>query len=149
MKTNFFILSLLLAPLPGAFAQSKPTADLIITNAKVWIVDKTHPAAQAVAVLGDRIVALGSNADIDAWRSASTRVINAAGKLLLPGFNDAHGHFVSGGFQPDTVQLYHPPTRAAFVRRIGEQAEQTPEGDMVVGRAPDENKRVPARTAPT
>src|SRR5713101_5768968 len=84
MKTNFLILSLLLAPLPGAFAQSKPTADLIITNAKVWTVDKTHPAAQAVAVLGDRIVALGSNADIDAWRGASTHVIDAAGKLLLP-----------------------------------------------------------------
>ncbi len=42
-------------------AQSKPTADLIITNAKVWTVDKAHPTAQAVAVLGDRIIAVGAN----------------------------------------------------------------------------------------
>ncbi len=66
-------------------AQSKPAADLIITNAKVWTVDKTHPTAQAVAVLGDRIVAVGSNADIDVWRGHDTKVIDAGGKLLLPG----------------------------------------------------------------
>ncbi len=145
MKTNFLILSLLLAPLPGAFAQSKPTADLIITNAKVWTVDKTHPAAQAVAVLGDRIVALGSNADIDAWRSASTRVINAAGKLLLPGFNDAHVHFVSGGLQLDSVQLNDATSGAEFARRIGEQAKKTPKGEWIVGGDWDETKWDPAR----
>ena len=48
-------------------AQSQPAADLIIRNAKVWTVDKNHPTAQAVAVLGDRIVAVGSNADVEAW----------------------------------------------------------------------------------
>ena len=135
----------MLAPLPGAFAQSKPTADLIITNAKVWTVDKTHPAAQAVAVLGDRIVALGSNADIDAWRSASTRVINAAGKLLLPGFNDAHVHFVSGGLQLDSVQLNDATSGAEFARRIGEQAKKTPKGEWIVGGDWDETKWDPAR----
>src|SRR2546422_9878451 len=140
MKTNFLILSLLLAPLPGAFAQSKPTADLIITNAKVWIVDKTHPAAQAVAVLGDRIVALGSNADIDAWRSASTRVINAAGKLLLPGFNDAHVHFVSGGLQLDSVQLNDAASPEEFARRIGERAKNTKKDEWILGGDWDETK---------
>src|SRR5271169_4941921 len=86
-------------------AQSKPTADLIITNAKVWTVDKAHPTAQAVAVLGDRIVAVGSDADVESWRSPATKAIDAGGKLLLPGFNDAHVHFVSGGLQLDAVQL--------------------------------------------
>ena len=145
MKTIFLIFSLLLAPLPGVYAQSQPAADLIITNAKVWTVDKTHPTAQAVAVLGDRIVALGSNADIDAWRGASTRVIDAAGKLLLPGFNDAHVHFVSGGLQLDSVQLNDATSAAEFARRIGEQAKKTAKGEWIVGGGWDETKWDPAK----
>src|SRR6266853_6356739 len=86
-------------------AQSKPAADLIIRNAKVWTVDKSHPTAQAVAVLGDRIVAVGSNDDIEAWHGPRTRVIDAGGKLMLPGFNDAHVHFVDGGLALDQVEL--------------------------------------------
>src|SRR5258708_5630802 len=75
-------------------AQSQPAADLVIRNAKIWTVDKNHPTAQAVAVLGERIVAVGSNEEIEAWHGTHTRDIDAAGKLLLPGFNDAHVHFV-------------------------------------------------------
>ncbi len=71
----------------AAVAQSKPAADLIVTNAKVWTVDKAYPSAQAVAVLGDRIVAVGSAADVDPWRGPHTHVLNAGGKLLLPGFS--------------------------------------------------------------
>ena len=66
---------------PFLRAQSQPAADLIIRNAKVWTVDKTHPTAQAVAVLGDRIVAAGSNDDVEAWPGAHTRTIDASGKL--------------------------------------------------------------------
>ena len=71
-----------------AAAQSKPAADLIITHAKIWTVDQAHPEAQAVAILRDRIVAVGTNADVDAWRGPKTGIIDAGGKLLLPGFND-------------------------------------------------------------
>ena len=80
-----------------AGAQSKPAAELIITNAKVWTVDKSRPTAEAVAVLGERIVAVGRSAEVAAWQGPGTRVIDAGGKLLLPGFNDAHVHFVTGG----------------------------------------------------
>ena len=80
----------------NSLASSKPAADLIIVNAKVWTVDPSRPTAQAVAVLGDRIAAVGSNAEIEAWRGPATRIIDARGQLLLPGFNDAHVHLVSG-----------------------------------------------------
>lgn len=103
-------------------AQSKPAADLIVTNAKIWTVDKSQPTAQAVAVLGDRIVAVGSIADVDAWRGLHTQVIDGGGKLLLPGFNDAHVHFVSGGMQLDEVQLKDVTSPEEFARRIGERA---------------------------
>ncbi|MGD0179477.1 MAG: amidohydrolase family protein [Terriglobales bacterium] len=124
-------------------AQSKPTADLIITNAKVWTVDKAHPSAQAVAVLGDRIVAVGSNADVDVWRGTGTKVIDAGGKLVLPGFNDAHVHFVSGGLQLESVQLNDATGKQEFVRRIAAQAKKTPKGEWIQGGDWDETKWSP------
>src|SRR5271167_5019985 len=68
------------------FGQTKPAADLIIQNARIWTVDPSRTEADAVAILGDRIVAVGSSPQVDAWRGSHTRVIDAAGKRLLPGF---------------------------------------------------------------
>jgi predicted amidohydrolase YtcJ len=121
-------------------AQSKPAADLIITNAKIWTVENSLPLAQAVAVLQDRIVAVGSNAEVDLWRGPSTKVIDARGKLLLPGFNDAHVHFVSGGEQLDNVQLKDVTSPQEFARRIAERAKITPKGEWVLGGNWDETK---------
>jgi predicted amidohydrolase YtcJ len=124
-------------------AQSKPAADLIVTNAKIWTVDKAHPTAQAVAILGDRIVAVGSNADVNVWRGHDTKVIDAGGKLLLPGFNDAHVHFVSGGLQLESVQLNDATSKQEFVRRIAAQAKKTPKGEWIQGGDWDETKWSP------
>ena len=124
----------------SAHAQTNPAADLIVTNAKVWTVDKSLPTAQAVAVLGDRIVAVGSNAEVAAWRGPKTRVIDAGGKPLLPGFNDAHVHFVSGGSQLDSVQLNDATSPEEFARRIGERAKNTKQGEWILGGDWDETK---------
>lgn len=126
-------------------AQSHPAADLIITNAKVWTVDKSRPAAQAVAVLGDRIVSRGSNAEVDAWRGSGTKIIDAGGKLLLPGFNDAHLHFVSGGLQLDAVQLNDATSAEEFARRVEERAKMTAKGEWILGGDWDETKWSPAQ----
>jgi len=131
--------------LARAFGQSSPAADVIITNAKVWTSDKSHPTAQAVAVLGDRIVEVGSNSQIEVWRADKTRLIDAEGKLLLPGFNDSHVHFVSGGLQLDNVQLNDAKTPEEFARRIGEQAKKTSKGQWIQGGDWDETKWTPAQ----
>src|SRR5438876_11426354 len=128
-----------------AAAQSRPAADLIITNAKVWTVDKSNPAVQAVAVLGDRIVSVGSNSDVNNWRGPNTRVIDAEGKLLLPGFNDSHVHFVNGGLALDAVQLNDATSPEEFARRIGDRAKQTPKGEWIMGGDWDETKWTPAK----
>ncbi|HLV96933.1 MAG TPA: amidohydrolase [Candidatus Acidoferrales bacterium] len=120
--------------------ESKPAADLIVRDAKIWTVDKATPTAQAVAVLGERIVAVGSDADVDAWRGPKTRVVDAGGKLLLPGFDDAHVHFVSGGAQLDSVQLTNATSAEGFARRIGERAKITPKGEWILGGDWDETK---------
>jgi predicted amidohydrolase YtcJ len=129
-----------LLPAIVAVAQSRPVADLIITNANIWTVDDEHPRAQAVAVFGDRIIAVGTNAEVASLRGQGTKVIDAGGKLVLPGFNDAHVHFVSGGSQLDSVQLNDVTSLDEFVRRIAERAKKTPKGEWIQGGDWDETK---------
>ncbi len=129
----------------AAAAQSKPAADLVIINAKVWTVDKAQPNAQAVAVIGERIVAVGSNADVQNWRGPGTRVMDAGGNLLLPGFNDSHVHFISGGAQLDAVQLNDATSAEEFARRVGERAKNTPKAEWILGGDWDETKWNPPR----
>jgi hypothetical protein len=127
------------------FGQSQPAADLIIRNAKIWTVDKDRPTAQSVAVLGDRIVAVGSNDEVKAWQGDRTQVIDAAGKLLLPGFNDSHVHFVDGGLALDSVQLNDATSAGEFARRIAERVKTTPKGEWLTGGDWDETKWTPAK----
>ncbi|HEX6502654.1 MAG TPA: amidohydrolase [Terriglobales bacterium] len=144
----FFALFLHFIAMVMTTAQSQPAADLIITNARIWTGDKSHPKADAVAILGDRIVAVGSSAEADAWRGARTKAIDAHGKLLLPGFNDSHVHFAEGGRQLDAVQLTNVTSAQEFVRRIGERAKTTPKGEWILNGDWDETKWNPP-TLPT
>src|SRR5438477_2614446 len=123
-----------------ANAQPKPTATSINTNAAVYTVDKQHPMAEAVAVIGNRIVAVGSRAEIDLWRGPETKVIDAGHKLVLPGFNDAHVHFIQGGAQLDQVQLTDAASPEEFAKRIAAQAKKTPKGEWILGGRWDETK---------
>jgi len=124
----------------AALAQSKAVADLIITHANIRTMDEAHPRAQAVAVFGDRIIAVGSDAEVEGLRGPNTRTIDADGKLLLPGFNDAHVHFVSGGLQLDAVQLNDVTSMDEFVRRVAAQARKTPKGEWIQSGDWDETK---------
>jgi len=141
---QFFLCIFLLMAASGLHAQTQPAASLIITNAKVWTVDKQHPTAEAVAVVADRIVAVGSNAEIDRWRGPQTKILDAAGKLLLPGFNDAHVHFVDGGAQLDQVQLSDATSEQEFVNRIAAQVKKTGKGEWILGGDWDETRWSPA-----
>jgi predicted amidohydrolase YtcJ len=113
---------------------------LIITNAAVYTVDKQHPTAEAVAVIGDRVVAVGSSTEIDLWRGPETKVIDVGRKLVLPGFNDAHLHFMQGGAQLDQVQLTDAASPQDFTKRIAAQVKKTPKGEWILGGRWDETK---------
>ncbi len=145
MKRHFLLSAILLACALCSFAQTQPAADLIIRNAKIWTVDRAHPEAEAVAILGDRIVAVGSNQEIDVWRGPNTRGQDAAGKRLLPGFNDAHVHFTSGGQQLDNVQLNDATSPQEFARRVAERAKKTSKDEWMLGGDWDETKWIPAQ----
>lgn len=120
--------------------QSRPAADLIITNAKVYTVDKQQPRAEAVAVLGERIVGVGSASAMDAWRGPATKVIDAGGKLVLPGFNDAHVHFMDSGLGLASVQLKDAASPQEFAQRMAQYAARQPKGQWILGGTWDEQR---------
>lgn len=142
LSSVLLVVTIWIVALP-ARPQNKPAADLIITNAKIWTVDTTHPQAEALAVLGDRIVAVGSAAEVDAWHGPQTKIVDAQGKLLVPGFNDAHVHFVDGGDHLQSVQLKDATSAQEFADRIAQRAKDTPKGEWITGGDWDETKWSP------
>ncbi len=139
-----YIAIILLMGAIGAPAQVAPQADLIVTNAKVWTADKSRPEAEAVAVLGERIVAVGSRAEVDAWRGPRTHVLDAGGRRVVPGFNDSHVHFLSGGQLLDQVNLKDAATTEEFVRRIAGAVTKARAGEWVLGGNWDHENWTPA-----
>src|SRR5437867_11949557 len=145
MRRKLAVYSLVFMSGVCANAQPKPTATLIITNAAVYTVDNQHPRAAAVAVIGDRIVAVGSRAEIDLWRDPETKVIDAGRKLVLPGFNDAHVPFIQGGAQLDQVQLTDAASPQQFAKRIAAQMAKTRKHERIMdGRWDETNWPKPA-----
>lgn len=120
-----------------ASAQLAP--DTVYVNGTVITMNVAAPQAEAVAVLGERIVAVGSTRDIRALAGQQTRVVDLAGKTLVPGFYDAHSHFVYGaiaGFH--LVNLNSPPigrinTMAELIAALQKKAQETPAGQWVMG----------------
>ena len=108
-------------------------ADTIIINAVVHTMDAAQPTAEAVAIYGNRIVAVGSSKDIKKLVGPNTRTIDAKKQLLLPGFNDAHTHFMSGGFQLSSVDLRDASSPQEFAARIKTFAQKTPNGRWITG----------------
>jgi predicted amidohydrolase YtcJ len=122
-------------------------ADLVIVRANVWTGNSAQPAASAIAVLGDRIVDVGSDAEIDRWRGPATTVVDAGGRRVVPGFNDTHVHLGDGGAELDNVDLKDAATPNEFVRRIAERVKAKP-GEWILGGRWDEQHWTP-RELPT
>src|SRR5437868_6508024 len=138
MKNNvtnaLVVAGMLMTPFSAARLNGRQwAADLVVVNANVRTMDAKHPTAEAVAVLGERVVAVGSNEEIRRLAGARTRVVDAKGALVLPGFNDAHVHFLSGGFQLSSVDLRDANTPQEFAERIRAFASKLPKGRWVTG----------------
>ncbi|HZV34075.1 MAG TPA: amidohydrolase family protein, partial [Verrucomicrobiae bacterium] len=108
-------------------------ADLIIINASIRTMDAAQPVVEALAILGNRIAAVGSTDEIRSLSGPKTRVIDAGKRLVLPGFNDAHVHFLSGGFQLSNVELRDAKSPEEFAARIRRFAEKLPKGQWILG----------------
>lgn len=115
---------------PGAETRE---ADLVVVHGRVWTGVPGAPLAEAVAVRGASIVAVGSDRDVGAWVGAGTRVVNAGGGFVTPGFVDSHVHLLDGGFRLASVQLRDAATPEEFARRIAAFARTVPAGTWITG----------------
>jgi predicted amidohydrolase YtcJ len=108
--------------------------DLIVVNAKVYAADGREALDEAVAVRGNKVIRVGSNREIQRLRRAQTVVIDAKGGAVVPGFNDAHAHFISGGLALDQVNLADAQSIDAIKDTVRVWAESDPERDWIIGR---------------
>jgi hypothetical protein len=99
----------------------------------VWTADSNRPRAEAVAIRGDKIVAVGDRQELEKYRGSETRVIDAGAGLVVPGLMDSHIHLIDGGLRLASVQLRDATSREEFLRRIGEYAKQQPHGTWITG----------------
>src|SRR5256885_11984623 len=108
------------------YVPSRPVVDVVVRNAHVYTVDAQRPWAQAVAIKDDRIVWVGDERDAEAHAGPTTKVIDAAGRMLLPGFIDSHFHVLLGG-NPDVLRIENGNTLAEIQRQGREFAMKRPE----------------------
>jgi len=112
------------------------SADLIFVNGDIYT--QAQPArAQALAVGDGRIVAVGSNDEVRKLKGAPTKVVDLGGHFVMPGFNDAHVHLASGGFEKMNVNLVGSQSLLEMQHRIGLKVNKAAEGQWVVGRGWD------------
>jgi predicted amidohydrolase YtcJ len=124
-----------LAP-AGAARQTKRNVGLVLTGGKVFTADARGHVAEAVAVEGNRVVAVGTSREIAA-RYAGARTIDLKGRLVTPGFNDAHIHFLGGGLSLLRVNLVGAKTLAEAKARVAARVRELPAGAWVTGRGWD------------
>ena len=109
-------------------------ADIIVVHGRVYTENSKQPWAQAVAIRGAKIVAVGDDATIEKMRGMGTKVINAAGKLVLPGFTDCHIHFLDGSLSLGRVNLEGAKDAAEIQKKLREYALEHPGDDWILGR---------------
>ncbi len=117
----------LFAPADGA----QEVADLVIVNGRVYTLDEGQPWAEGLAIRGEWILAVGTNAEIEKYKGPDTRAIDAGDAFVSPGFNDSHVHVESTGRLLTGVNLLDVHTADGFKKRIQETASRLPEGSWI------------------
>jgi predicted amidohydrolase YtcJ len=136
---------LLVMPALAGAADAPVAADMVVRNATVLTMDTNQPRVQAFAVLGGRFAKVGSQKEVEQWVGPKTRIVDLAGKTVVPGFIDAHAHpgpeypedspWASVDCRPEKVR-----TIDALVAALKRKAERTPKGQWVIGSRYQETK---------
>jgi predicted amidohydrolase YtcJ len=114
-------------------------ADLVLAGGNILTMDRTHPEATAVAIRGDRIVAVGSDRQVKAWVGARTRVVQLEGRSVTPGLTDSHAHLYGLGAALEALDLKGAASEEAAAAKAGAAAKALPDGEWLLGRGWDQN----------
>ena len=133
-----------IAALCPVIVHAQMYATLALVHGHVWTENPAQPETEAVAIAGNRIVLTGTSAEVLRLAGPSTRVIDLQGRRVVPGFNDAHVHFVPGGQGLAGVQLRNAASQAEFRNRMASFAKSQPDGAWIVMGEWDHERWTPA-----
>ncbi len=119
---------------PSAPQNAQPKATLLLLNGVFFTADTLHPSATAVAVAGDRILAVGTDADIRLFAGDSTQIIDLQGAFAMPGFIEGHGHFAALGASLINLNLMATKSWQEITQMVAEKAKTVPAGEWIEGR---------------
>jgi predicted amidohydrolase YtcJ len=128
------LLSLLPVLALASLAAAQTPADAVLLHARIYTVNAQQPWADALAIRSGNIVAVGTEAEIQNYRGPSTRVIDAGGRLVLPGFTDCHIHFMDGSLSLERINVEDVKTIAGIQQRVKEFAAAHPKDSWILGR---------------
>jgi len=137
MKILLAVLMVLTMASLSSAQQSQSPADVIFVNGDVYPGGSSHGRAQAVAVSGGKVVAIGSNDEIQKLKGPKTEVVDLGGHFVMPGFNDAHVHLGSGGFEKLNVDLVGSKSLEDMKQRIAARVKTAGPGEWIQGRGWD------------
>jgi predicted amidohydrolase YtcJ len=139
MKLARALLVALSTPL-AAQTPARHSADLIVTNARIYTVDDSRPVVSAMAIRDGRVLFTGSAREAMALRGEATRVVDLGGRVVIPGMVDAHAHLLGLGESLRNVSLVGTRSYDEVVARVVERAKGQPDGTWIVGRGWDQNQ---------
>src|SRR6056297_1823394 len=134
LKISSLIILILISISIFSCTRSKnSSATLAIINARIWTGDSSNPWAEAISIQNDTITAVGDNSTIENFISEKTKVIDAQGQFVCPGFTDSHVHFLEGGMRLASVNLRNAQTPEEFTQKIKNYADTLKPGTWILG----------------
>src|SRR5580704_28956 len=137
VRSSRLVILLLVAACASTPHADAQTAETIVHDAKIYTVNAKQPWAEAVAIQGDKIIAVGTEAEVEKFRNPKTKMIDAGGRLVLPGFVDCHIHFLDGSLSLGRVNLEGAVNVAAIQKRLREYVAKHPGDGWLLGRGWD------------
>lgn len=132
--TPFTLFSLVLLSSFFLACQKKEVADTIFTNGNIYTVDEKNPTAEAIAVLDERILAVGSNAEIEKLKGPNTKTVDLGGQFVMPGFIEGHGHYSGLGQSLINLNFLKSKSWEEIVQAVAERAKTAKPGEWIIGR---------------
>uniref|UniRef100_UPI0040498150 amidohydrolase n=1 Tax=Fulvivirga sp. TaxID=1931237 RepID=UPI0040498150 len=134
---NLFLASIVLF---SCSDKELPVAATILKNGNIYTVDENNMKAEAIAILGDRVLDVGTSADMEKYKGENTKIIDLKGKTLTPGFIEGHGHFMGLGYNELNLDLMDVKSYDELVERVEEAVANAKPGEWIVGRGWHQSK---------